>query len=59
METETILWSKHVIILVIPYFLVDFSHFAASAPPCVQSSNPPKLKILIVVVGWVEGARIT
>jgi hypothetical protein len=28
---------------------VDFSHFAASAPPCVQPLNPPKHKILIEI----------
>jgi hypothetical protein len=29
--------------------LVDFSHFATSAPPCVQPLNPPKHKIPIEI----------
>jgi hypothetical protein len=29
--------------------LVDFSHFAASAPLCVQPLNPPKHKITIEI----------
>jgi hypothetical protein len=48
METESILWSKHVIILVILNFkliLAILRHHRATM------SNPPKHKILIVVVG--------
>jgi hypothetical protein len=51
METETILWSKHVIILVILNFKLTFSNFAASAPSAGFQLNPLKLKIFIVVVG--------
>jgi hypothetical protein len=29
--------------------LVDFSHFTASAPPCVQPLIPPKQKIIIEI----------